>query len=229
MTRFARGLTSFRNPWVEGQPVRATTFSLFLIFVLTLACYLVPWVVNPGVSLSPGGYDLAEWATIHPAAMAENPPLLTGLLLRLPLVCATLALAFFVTLTRRSRMYIGIVVILMGIALLPPFEFVDDRENWNYRQQLALAVVTVLGGILGLTGWLNRLRLLVGSGATIIGAGAALVGLWRALPWMQAFDLPVQVGAGGILTALLLVVLLVAGWQTGQRQHLRRPIRASQH
>lgn len=209
--------------------MRVTTTTLFLIFVLTLVCYLLPWVVNPGVSLSLGGYDLAEWATIHPAAMGESPPLLTGLLLRLPLACAAISLAFFVAPSRRNRVLVGIVVILMGIALLPPFEFLDDLGNWNYRQQFALAVVTVLGGALGLTGWFEKLRPIAGSGAAIIGAGAALLGLARALIWMQEFNLPVQVGAGGLLTALFLVVLLGAGWQTGQRQHLRRPIRASAH
>lgn len=209
--------------------MRVSTSALFALFLATVLVYLLPWVINPDVSLSPNGYDLAEWATIHPAAMGENPPLLTGLLLRLPLVCATLALAFFVQPTWRSRILIGIVVILMGIALLPPFEFVDDPGNWNYRQQLMLTAVTILGGMFGLTGWLTGLRPFVGSGVAVAGAGAALFGLARALVWMQEFSLPTYAGAGGILTALLLISLLVAGWQTGQRIRQRRPIRAPQH
>lgn len=209
--------------------MRVSGYILFFIFLLILAAYLLPWVINPGVSLSPSGYDLAEWATIHPAALGENPPLLTGLLLRLPLACAAVALAFFMDPTASSRLLAGLMVLLMAVALLPPFEIVGDPGNWNYRQQLMLAGMTLLAGIFGLTGWFAGLRRFIGSGIAFVGAGAALLGFTRALAWMQAFDLPAYAGAGAFLTALLLLGLLAVGLRTGQRGVQHRPVRVSQH
>lgn len=149
--------------------------------------------------------------------------MLTALLLRLPLVCATLALAFFITPTRTNRILGGIVVVVMGIALLPPFEFVDDLGNWNHRQQFALAVLTVFGGAFGLIGWLGTYRRIIGSLIATTGAAACLVGFSRAYTLMQGFNLPAQAGAGGLVPAILFLVLIAGEWQIGQRALLRRP------
>ena len=201
---------------------------LLLWFLLLLAAYLLPWVSNPGVSLSPGGYDLAEWASIHPAAMAESPPLLTTLLLRLPLVCATAALTYSFLLNRTSRLLGAGAVALMSIALLPPFEFVDDPGNWNYRQQLALAVITFGLAGFGLTGRLGQFRRWISMGAAAMGVATALLGVSHALQWMQEFSLPTVLSLGGIVSAIMFAVLVLVQIQTGQRASLRRPIPTGQ-
>jgi hypothetical protein len=201
---------------------------LWLLFLLILTVYLLPWVVSPGVSLSPSGYDLAEWASIHPAAMSENPPLLTPLLLRLPLVSAALSLAYGLRLDNRNRVLGAAAVVLMSLALLPPFEIVDDRENWNYRQQLLLAVAVLAGSPFGLTGWLGRFRRGISAVAAIMGLAASLFGLSRAFQWMQDFGLPASIGAGGLLTAVLFVGLILAQTRIGQRASLRHPIPVGQ-
>jgi hypothetical protein len=202
--------------------------ALFILFILLLSTYSLAWIVNSGASLSLNGYDLAEWTSVHPAAGGETPPLLTAVLLRLPLVCATLTFAFFLVPNTRYRILGGIVVALMGVALLPPFEFLDDPGNWNYRQQLALAVLTIIGGACGLTGWLGELRHILGSATALVGVAACLIGLSRAYSLMQGFNLHAQVGAGGLVTAILFIVLFAGEWQIGQRALLRRPTRIAQ-
>jgi hypothetical protein len=196
---------------------------LLTLFLLLLVAYAPPWVINPGASLSPNGYDLAEWSSVHPVAGGETPPLLTALLLRLPLVCATLMFVYFLTLNRNSRILGGAVVLLMGLALLPPLEILDDPGNWNYRQQLALAIFTVAGGMIGLTGWLGELRRIVGIVSAFGGTAACLVGLSHAYNLMQGFDLPVHIGAGGLATATLFLVTMFLQWRIGRRIWLRRP------
>jgi hypothetical protein len=209
--------------------LRVHTAVLFLLFIFLLIAYLVPWVVNPGASLTLGGYDLAEWTSLHPAVVGETPPLLTTFLLRLPLVCVTIALAFFIMPEQNNRIVGGIVLLLMGFALLPPLEILDDPGNWNYRQQLALAVGTVLIGAIGLSGKRKQMRPFIGSFMALVGAGACLVGLSRAFNLMQGFNLPSQIGAGGVVTAMLFVAFVITQWQIGQRIALRRPIHAGQH
>ena len=60
-------------------------FRFWLLIGVMIACYVLPWVINPGVSLTLGGYDLGEWTSLHEAVRGEQPPLLTSFLLRLPL------------------------------------------------------------------------------------------------------------------------------------------------
>jgi hypothetical protein len=204
------------------------TSLLFLTYAVILVVYALPWVVNPGAGLSPGGYDLAEWASIHPISGGETPPLFTVLLLRLPLVCATVSFTFFLSLSRNNRISGGIAVLLMSVALLPPFEFLNDTGNWNYRQQLALAIITLIGGTFGLTGWTSKYRRIVGTVLALIGAVACLMGLSRALTVMQGFNLPTHLGVGGVGTAIVFLVLIFLQWQIGRRIEMNRPIRTAQ-
>jgi hypothetical protein len=148
-------------------------------------------------------------------------------MLRLPLVCAAVAFVFFLAPNWNNRLIGGAVVILMGIALLPPFEFLSDTGNGNYRQQFALAIITLLGGILGLTGWMKTYRPFVGIAMALIGIAACLAGLSRAYALIEGFALPVQIGAGGVGTALLFGVLGVWQWQIGRHVVVRRPIRTT--
>lgn len=205
---------------------------LITLFLLLVAAYLLPWVVSPEVSLSPGGYDLAEWANIHPAAPGETPPLLTTLLLRLPLVCAALALCFALPLTAAGRIIGCVVALLMAGALLPPFEIAEDPGNWNYRQQAALAAFMLLFGLFAVSGVLQKARWIFSIGSAGVGAAACLIGLSRALVLFEGFRLPAHAGLGGVLTAILFVVfagVILARTEIGQRAGLRRPIRAGQH
>ena len=60
-------------------------YRFWLLIGVMIAGYVLPWVINPGVSLTLGGYDLGEWTSLHEAVRGEQPALLTSFLLRLPL------------------------------------------------------------------------------------------------------------------------------------------------
>ena len=104
-----------------------------------LLFYLFPWVVNPGVSLSLGGYDLAEWASLHPAVRDATPALFTSLLLRLPLACLALLIAF----TAQRRLLPVLIVLIAALGLLPPPEFIKATNDPNYRQQVDFSLAHI--------------------------------------------------------------------------------------
>jgi hypothetical protein len=169
-----------------------------------LVFYLLPWLVNPGVSLSPNGYDLAEWASLHPAVRNAIPALLTSLLLRLPLACFALLIAF----TTRRGLLPALIVLITALALLPPPEFIKALDDPNYRQQAALAVFTLIGGAVGLSGKLPRQRHWIAATVGLLGALASLVGLLQSYDLMRGFALPTQIGIGGALLALTFIIVV---------------------
>lgn len=179
---------------------------MYLAAALLLIVYLFPWVVNPSVSLTANAYDLAAWASVHPAVQAETPTLLTCLLLRLPLACIGLLVAFG---ARRSALS-ALVTLVVVAALLPPLEFVHDTGNPNDRQQAALALLTLIGGGIGVSGMLPRYRGWIAAGIALTGAAASALGLPRGYELMRGFGLATQIGAGGVGLALAFAVIAVA-------------------
>jgi hypothetical protein len=178
---------------------------IYAAAILLLGLYLLPWVVNPSVSLTANGYDLAEWSSLHPAVQAQTPMLLTSLLLRLPLACVALLIAF----CARRNVLAALVVLVTAVALLPPLEFVRDFGNPNYRQLAALALITLVGGGVGLSGFVPRYHRLITAGVALVGAAAGLLGLAQAYDLMRGFGLAAQIGAGG--PGLILMFMSVAG------------------
>lgn len=189
---------------------------IYLAAAMLLGLYLLPWVVNPSASLTPNGYDLAEWSSLNPAVLSQTPPLLTSLLLRLPLACVGLVIVFS---TRRSLLAVLVVLITIA-ALLPPLEFIRSTGDPNYRQQAAIALVTLILGSLGVTRSLARYRVWMAVGIALIGALAALVGLAQAYDLMHSFGLPTQIGAGGV--GMILTFLAIAGIQASAAVKERR-------
>ncbi len=168
-----------------------------------LVCYLFPWLTNPSVSLSLNAYDLAEWASLHPAVRDATPALLTSVLLRLPLVCLALLIAF----TARRSLLPVLIVLVLTAALLPPPEFIKALDDPNYRQQAGLALFTLIGGALGLSGKLSRARHWIVAAIGLLGALASIIGLLQSYHLMRGFSLPTHVGLGGVFLALLFLVV----------------------
>lgn len=168
--------------------------SMWLFVVLALIFYSLPWVVTPGVSLTMGAVDLAEWASLHPAVRAASPPLLTSFLLRLPLVVLALVVAFQARIERWLR---ALVVLVAAVALLPPLEFFTQYQgDPNYRQQFALAALALLGGIIGLIGQFVRWSSPIIALLALVGAVTGLSGFSQAYTLLSNFHLPVGVGFG---------------------------------
>ncbi len=186
----------------------------YLLFALILALYALPWLINPPASLSPNAYDLAEWTSLHYLVRTETPMLLTPLLLRLPLACVGLLIAF----SQRRGWLPMVLVLLIVVALLPPLEFIKQTGDPNYRQQAALAVITLIGGAVGVSQLWPRARHWIAAGIALIGAVASLIGLLQGYQLMRGFDLPTQIGLGGAAAVgvFLLTAVLTAVWRPPQ-------------
>jgi hypothetical protein len=180
---------------------------------LMLVLYAMPWLVSPAASLTPHAYDLAEWASIHPAARTQTPPLLTSLLLRLPLAWFALLVAFT---TKRSWFAI-LAILLIAAALLPPPESIRMLDNPNYAQQMLLAGFTLIGCAVGVSNILPHARPWIAAGIAALGALGSVVGLLQAYNLMRGFGLPTQMGLGGV--GLVLIFAVTGGaivWQIKQ-------------
>jgi hypothetical protein len=202
---------------------RTQTHIVVVVAALMVISYSLPWLVAPGVSLSANAYDLAEWSSLHPAARAESPPLLTALLLRLPLACIALILAFGAPTQRTGRILCGLGALALVVALLPPLEFVRATDDPNYRQQFALAVAALFGSLIGLSGILRRSHRAVLVLVLAVGAAASLGGLARGNALFNDFEIAVSLGAGGVLLALLLMLGVVGLFIAGRGQETRQP------
>ncbi len=191
---------------------------IYVIAALMIALYLLPWVVNPAASLTPNGYELAEWTSLHPAVRGANPPLVTSLLLRLPPVCTALLVAF----TARRGVIPMLVVLVISAGLLPP-ELLQATNDPNSAQQGILALVTLIGSGIGFSGVLPKARRWIALVIALVGGVACVIGLVQGMDLMHGFNLPAQVGLGGVALALAFAIAAAGAYnaatikQTGQR------------
>ena len=125
-------------------------------------------------------YDLAEWSSLHPAQWNTSPPLVLAFLLRLQLVI----LSFIIGLLANGKASItlsAIIIMLLAVAQLPPFEFVKDINNLNYRQQFFLALASITGGIALLRLNMKRITLLALIALPFVGVLSAAYGQNQAM------------------------------------------------
>lgn len=175
---------------------------LLTIGILGLAAYCLPWLTNPGAGLSFGAYDLAEWTSLHPAVRGGNPMLLTSFVLRLPL--ATFGLIVGAMVFKNNTGIRVIFVLLVAIALLPPLEFFTQyRDDPNYQQQFALAIMTATVGLGSIVIRSPRSNKALWVTFALIGAISGLAGLIQSYNLMQGFELPTSLGLGGLGFVLL--------------------------
>ncbi|MDQ7026038.1 MAG: hypothetical protein Q9P01_20190 [Anaerolineae bacterium] len=181
---------------------------LIIAFPLAIIAYLLPWAINTTTGLTLGGYDLAEWLSLHPAT---HPSRIPTLLLRGQLLILTLIIVW----TTKKPLFTNewwlrcIIVGLLVIAQLPPPEFLAWTGDQNQRQQALLAILSLIGGIVGLTGILYRVRPYLLIVVIIIGLLAVIYVLTQIQTRMQDFVLKATLGIGGISLIVVYVVLLV--------------------
>jgi hypothetical protein len=192
---------------------------LLIAIPLALIAYLIPWVVNTSTGLTLGAYDLAEWLSLHPATHpARNPSFaLRGQLLILTLIITWTTSKPILT---YSWWFRCMALTLLVIAQLPPPEFLSWTGDQNQRQQAFLAVISLVGGIFGLTGILQRFRGYLLLLVLFIGIALNIYGLTQIIPRMQEFGLQPQFGIGGF--ALLAIYAVVFLWLIQIRQKANR-------
>lgn len=205
-----------KNFYQRGNQTSQSVIPLWLFIGLALIAYLLPWVNHPTASFRLDAFDLAEWSSLHPLMRISEPVLIASLLLRsLPAI-----LALLVSLNAPKRRFTLITwwlslffVMLTAIALLPPVDFFTDanlRGDVNYRQQFQLAIITVLGGIIGFSGIFYRLRNFLNIILGIIGIISsywAMSEVFSILDW-SGTRIEVTVGAGAVLMGITLSALI---------------------
>ena len=120
--------------------------TLILILLAWLGTYF-PWVAAGVTAFSVNLYDLAEWSSLNPAIRGGTFPLLATFCLRaaVGLIAIRLALQAATNSHRVVRQAIRLLALLIGIGLLPPFDFIRGAfDDPNYRQQFLIAVVSCL-------------------------------------------------------------------------------------
>lgn len=180
----------------------STPLPLNRVFLLALIAagvfYFMPWSSHAATSLTFGAYDLAEWSSLHPAVRFVEPALQPTLLLRLPPVLLLIAFALGVGAPRFSWIWwFSLMVIIVGaVALMPPLEFFAATDDPNYRQQALLAGVTLLGGLIGISGIGGSLRWPLVAILCVSAIISAVMGLRDTQALLGAFQLETGLGVG---------------------------------
>jgi uncharacterized membrane protein YphA (DoxX/SURF4 family) len=194
---------------------------LIAVIVLGMVGYMLPWLTGSAAGLTFNANDLAEWSSLHPEVRISTPPLLTTALLRLPLACLVIVAGCAVVSHWQSPWWwVNAVLVSVSVtALLPPVDFLTHaQDSPNYRQQFALAIAALTGGILGLSGYLPRVRRILVIVASLVGITAGLIGWLHAYNLVRGFDLSIQIGSGIIILMLAYMLLIALTLRPGIKQ-----------
>jgi len=197
---------------------------IWIIFILfTLIAYTLPWVVGGGVSLTFGAFDLAEWASLHPATRVMSPILLTSFLLRFPLVCLSWIIAFNAPpypFKSGDWWFYGLISFVLLIFSTPPLEFLTtNRDDINYLQQAGLSFIGLIGCGIGLAGILKPYRLYIAIAITFMGIIASIWGMILAYSLLLEFQISVSTGIGIIACVGMFIFMAGYMWRESKRRH----------
>jgi hypothetical protein len=200
-SRFETPLTaSLRNPLL-----------VYGLIGLAIIGYFMPWLIGGGVSLTFGAYDLGEWVSLRLPAR----PMDTVLLLRVIPVLLTVLIGLFGSNTRRWSVswWLSLAVILLiAIALLPPFEFFlgsTQRGDVNYSQQFRLAGAALLFGVIAFSGIFQRLQPVIVLMAVVAVLGVTVASVLQVWGIVDELGLMPQLGLGPVFLIGSLLVLSV--------------------
>ena len=182
------------------------------LLMALLVGLLLPWLVAPAAAMTLNAYDLAEWASLHPAQRGSNPPLVVPLLLRAQLVilCALIGLVAHGKLEKRAA---ALVIFALAVAQLPPIEFVNDIGNLNYRQQFGLALGGLVLGMVALR-WIDRRwQPMFVAGFGLVGTLTTLAGATLALDAYASLASGGSIGLGVWIVLTAYVCLVGSGFR----------------
>ena len=168
---------------------------LLVPLLLGLLGYVLPWAVAPSASMTLNAFDLAEWTSLYPAQVHTSPPLLAPLLLRAQLLILTLIFGLMAS-TGPWRALSAIVVLMLALAQLPPFEYVYDLANINYRQQFILALASLIGGLVALGLGRRRFARILLIALPLAGMATAYAGVSLAFDVYRQLQAVASIGLG---------------------------------
>ncbi|MCL4253182.1 MAG: hypothetical protein KJ043_05320 [Anaerolineae bacterium] len=197
-------------------------YGWMILFILTLIAYTLPWVIGESASLTFGAFDLAEWASLHPANRALSLTLLTSFLLRMPLVCLAWIIAFNAPpypFKSASWWIHTLLCLILVILSTPPLEFLTIfRDDVNYIQQASLTLVAGVGCAIGLGGIFKKYRVYIAILAGIIGIITSIWGVINGYTLLSDFQINVSVGIGIIISVVMFVIMCGYGWRESKRR-----------
>ncbi len=164
--------------------------------------YFIPWTQTSNTVLNMGGYDLAEWTSLHPLTHSTPLPYTTTILIRLPLLCISLLSIISASKINNGRWSAWLLVAILPIAMLPPLEFFTSAQtDPNYRQQFVLALILLLLSLGIMINPKKRLVEAVWFGGAAIGITTLVISVVAALDLMGTTHLEIRLGMGVILSA----------------------------
>ena len=183
----------------------------WLVVIIALLAYIIPWALNPGVSLSLSAYDFAEFLAKRPF---DDTSYYTILALRGQLLLITALLAF-----STHRPYFTkhwwmrcIACGILIIAQLPPLTFISNTGDVNQQQQMLLTIGSLIVVAIGLSGifWKNRhlIRIVIG----IAGVITVIYSLNNAPDMMAGYGLPANIGFGGVALIFIYILIVIGNF-----------------
>jgi hypothetical protein len=189
--------------------------------VLGVIAVHIPWHVHEVAAFSLNAFDLAEWVSLHPTTRAENPPLLSSILLRLPLVLLGLSIALSANFLRdeRLRWIWRLAALLVVLRLNPPIDFYRSPNGVSLNEQhLAYLTFAGIGLVLVIIAIGRRVRPFYFPLMTIIWIVIVVVsweGLLRATRTIESLQIDVDYGAGiYILIGIAIGVIGISVYRT---------------
>lgn len=178
----------------------------WLIVLLALFLYVIPWVFNPGTTLSLGAYDFAEFLAKRPI---DDRSYNVILILRGQLLLLTALIAFSTKqLYFTARWWIQVALCLMlVIAQLPPLTFINNTGDINQQQQALLTIGSVIIIVIGLSGLLWKQHHIIRLIISIVGVISTIYSLIHATDIMNDYGVPAHFGVGGIGLAILYLLI----------------------
>ncbi len=192
---------------------------------LALVCYHAPWYTHTTAAFTLNAFDLAEWASLHPAVQASSPTLLTSFLLRAPQLALILALALHANCfgDARARWLLRTAALMIALRFFPPREFFGSAvSDPNFRQMMLLTGLGV-GGVLAAIlaeKLAHRWQGLLAAALLALGVGAGWWGLARAHTLLDNFEIAVSIGVGAVGYSAFSALVAVTGLSLLRRAEL---------
>ncbi len=197
--------------------------ALYLLWLVALVAYHMPWTAHPIAAFTLNGFDLAEQVRYHPAVMAEMPPLRSSMFiwLAMPVLATGLALTAQLYRSPQVRLWLTGLAGLVALRVNPP-ESALRRPRLLVEDDYAFALMTltvlgislvVLAAIFGPLVW-RRFGQGVLLGLCALGIILPGVGAMRALQIMRDLGVDVNLGAGLIVYSLVLLTIGGLAWRS---------------
>ncbi len=191
------------------------TMRILILLLLPVGLF-APVVSSHAGSLSFTLFDLAEWTSLLPAERQAAISLALPFLLRIQIVVLLVLSLCTLTIrnqTRRAVLF-GLIMCAVAISQLPPFEFLSQLDDPNYRQQMLIASLCLLGGFALSKNWLNHYTKYIALFVAVAASAAFVFALTQTHIYLTQYQIPYQLGLAAPALLLTYGVTAMSIFQT---------------